>query len=232
MSETEFFRDVDEELRRDQMKSLWDRFGLYVIGTAVLIVALTAGYRGWDAWQQSLSQNAGDRYLAAVQKARDGDHGDAETSMLALTADAVGGYPDLARLRAASEKRAGDDVSGAIAAFDTIAADDSVPSLFRDLAKIRAGYMAVDTQSLDEILKRMEQLTVPGNPWRHSAREIAGLVAWKAGSYDQADKWFSLIGEDTLAPGELKARGAVMLALIRSQLEAAKATAKKPKEGG
>ena len=56
MSDTEFIRDVDEELRRDQMKSLWDRYGLYVIGAAVLIVALTAGYRGWDAWQRSLSQ--------------------------------------------------------------------------------------------------------------------------------------------------------------------------------
>ena len=151
--------------------------------------------------------------------------------MLALTADSVGGYPALARLRAASEKRAADDVSGAIAAFDSIAGDSSVPAILRDLARIRAGYLAVDTQAWDDILKRIEPLTVAGNPWRHSAREIAGLAAWKAASYEQAEKWFKLIGEDSQAPPGLKARSTVMLSLIRSQLEASDPAAKKPEEG-
>ncbi len=45
---SDIFREVDEDLRREQFKRLWDRFGTYVIGLAVLIVVVTAGYRGWD----------------------------------------------------------------------------------------------------------------------------------------------------------------------------------------
>ena len=44
---SDVFKEVDEDLRREQLKSIWDRFGAYIIGAAVLIVVATAGYRLW-----------------------------------------------------------------------------------------------------------------------------------------------------------------------------------------
>ena len=43
----QFIREVDEELRRAQLKAIWDRFAPLIIGVCVLVVAVTAGYRGW-----------------------------------------------------------------------------------------------------------------------------------------------------------------------------------------
>ena len=43
---SDIFREVDEDLRREQYKKLWERFGSYVIGLAVLIVVVDRRLRG------------------------------------------------------------------------------------------------------------------------------------------------------------------------------------------
>ena len=53
----DIFREVDEDLKREQFKRLWDRFGIYAIIAAVLVVALTGGWRGYLAWEQSRAAN-------------------------------------------------------------------------------------------------------------------------------------------------------------------------------
>src|SRR6476620_8362432 len=88
---SDIFREVDEDIRREQYKKLWDRFGIYVIGLAVLIVVLTAGYRGWVYWQDRQAQAAGDRFLAALQLATDGKHTEAEAALATIAADGTGG---------------------------------------------------------------------------------------------------------------------------------------------
>jgi len=40
MSDDSFIREVDEELRHDRLKSIWDRFGNLLIGLAVLVLVL------------------------------------------------------------------------------------------------------------------------------------------------------------------------------------------------
>ena len=41
MSDDVFIREVNEEIRQDKAKALWDRFGPFVIGLALLVIAGT-----------------------------------------------------------------------------------------------------------------------------------------------------------------------------------------------
>jgi len=230
MSDTEFIREVDEELRREKLKGLWDRFGIYVIAAAVLVVVFTGGYRGWQYWQNSTAKEAGDTFMAGVQLARDGQHAEAAEKLTEFAAKAPGGYKLLARFRAASEKAAADDRAGAIAAFDAIAADGSVAEIYRDLAKIRAGYLAVDTEDRAAIEKRLKPLAAPKNPMHGAAREILGLAAWKADALKDAEGYFDQIAQDATSTRDVLLRAHTMLAVIRSQLKSdeAKPADKKP----
>src|SRR5262245_48066349 len=101
---SDIFREVDEDLRREQVKRLWDRFGPYVIGLAVLIVLATAGYRGWEYWEKTRADASGDRFLAALQLAADGKHTDAITALQSIADSSSGNYPIMARFRIAGEK--------------------------------------------------------------------------------------------------------------------------------
>ena len=64
-----FIREVNEELRSDQMKGVWRRFGRYIIVVAILIVAGTAGKVLYDYWDDNRSSGTGDQFLAAMKLA-------------------------------------------------------------------------------------------------------------------------------------------------------------------
>ena len=38
MSDRDFFREVDEAVRQDKYKKLWDEYGVYALGAAAVLV--------------------------------------------------------------------------------------------------------------------------------------------------------------------------------------------------
>lgn len=214
---SDIFREVDEDLRHEQYKRLWDRFGGYLIALAILIVVATAGWRLWEYWQQRTAQANGDRFVAALGLADAGDRQAAIAALQEIVADGSGRYPMLAGFRAAAEKASAGDREGAVAEFDAIATAGSTPDLVRDIARLRAALLLVDTASLDELETRIGDMTGVGAPWRHSAREILGLAAWKAGDLDTAREYYEEIAADQEKPADLEQRTQFMLALIRSR---------------
>jgi hypothetical protein len=217
---TDIFREVDEDLRREQVKRLWDRFAPYVIGLAVLIVVGTAGYRGWVYWQETRAQATGDRFLAALDLADANKHEEAIAALQAIEADGSGQYPVLAGFRIAAEKAATGDVKGAVAEYDAITGRADISAEVKALARLRAGLLLVNTTTLTDMQARVGDMADTGNIWRHNARELLGLAAWRTGDYDSARKYFTQINEDQEAPQDLRQRAQVMLALITARVGA------------
>jgi hypothetical protein len=54
-------------------------------------------------------------------------------------------------------------------------------------------------------------MAVPGNAFRHSAREALGLAAYKAGNMPQARQWFQAIADDAQSPRNVANRAQMML---------------------
>ena len=217
---SDIFREVDEDIRRDQVKKIWDRFGPYVLGLAVLIVIGTAGYRGWEYWQQTRAQATGDRFAAALDLSEQGKHDEAIAALQAIAADGSGSYPVLASFRVATEKAKAGDTAGAVAEFDGIAADSRATLEVQTLARLRAALLLVDTASVAELETRIGDLTTTGNVWRHTAREVLGLAAWRAGDFSTAKKYFDEIVNDQASSTELRQRADLMLTLIKARFAA------------
>jgi hypothetical protein len=214
----QFIREVDEELRRAQLKAIWDRFAPLIIGVCVLIVLVTAGYRGWEWWQARQAAQAGDRYLAALQKiGTNRSEGEAELAKIAAEG---GGYAALAQLRLAGEKAAVGEKKDAAAAYDAVAADTAVSQPLRDLARIRAALLMLDLGDLAGAKERAEPLNVGGNAWRHAAREVLGMEAYQTGDLKRARDVFTEMQQDAETPPDLWLRSQMMVALIDGQLSA------------
>ena len=223
---SDIFKEVDEDLRREQLKRLWDRFGPYVIGVAILIVVATAGYRGWVYWQEKQAQATGDRFLAALQLANKGENDAAIKALKAIEANGSGSYPMLAEFRIASEMAVTGKTKEAIAEYDAIAAKSGVSGEMKALARLRAAALLVDTASLADMEKRLNDLAATGNVWRYNARELLGLTAWRVGDYKAARKYFDEINSDQASPADLRQRAQVMLALIAARIGAPPPAAK------
>lgn len=215
MSDDSFFREVDSELRQDQAKALWDRFGSYIIGGAIAIVVGTAAFVAWDHWTTNKANASGDIYLQALAQAREGKTDEAKASLEKLEAEGYGAYPVLARLRTATLLSQSGDFKGAVAGFDAVAADTSVPASIREMARLRAAFVLVDHGTYAEVAQRVEPLTADTNALRHSAREALALSAWKEGRAADAATLFDQITEDEATPMNLRRRAEMMSELIR-----------------
>ncbi len=214
MSDDSFVREVNEELRNDQMKALWNRFGNIVIAVALLVVLGTAGWRGWEWWRERQAAQSGDAFLSAVEQAEAGKQDDAVAALEELARSGSGQYPALARLRIAGETLEKGDKPGAIAAFDAIANDAGFEEAFRSVARLRAGLVAVDTETYEQVKARLEPMAAAGQPYRSLAREALGLSAFKAGANEDAAKWFREITRDADASGGVRERAGLMLDLL------------------
>jgi hypothetical protein len=209
-----FIREVNEELRSDQMKAVWRRFGRIIVALAVLIVVGTAAYRGYEYWADSRASRSGDQFLAALKLADDDKLDEAKKALADLEANGSGSYPILSKMRAASLLAQQGDKKGAIDAFTAVGNDEAVPEAIRNAAKLRAGWLLVETGTYDQVSAEVEVLAVAGNAFRHSARELLGLAAFKAGDFGKAKEWFDAIENDNETPANVANRAKMLLGVI------------------
>jgi hypothetical protein len=209
---SDIFQEVDEEVRREQLKKLWDRYGVYLIALAVLFIAGVAGWRGYDFWQSKKAAEFGAQFNAAAILSEQGKHDEAEKAFARIASEGTSGYRVLARMREAAEL-AERDPKAAVAAYDDLAASAATGQPLQDLAALRAGMILIDSAPLTEMTRRLEPLAGAGAPFRHSARELLAFAAWKAGDTAALRKWSQLVRDDVETPASLRSRVDVLMAL-------------------
>jgi hypothetical protein len=119
----------------------------------------------------------------------------------------------VAGLRAAAEL-ASHDSPAAVKLYDDIAADRSVGASERELAKIRAAGLLLETASYANMLERLEAPAAPEATFRHTARELLALSAWRANDTTAARKWLDLIANDADTPQGMRSRAEALQALL------------------
>ena len=210
---SELFDEVDEDVRRDQLKKVWEQYSIFIIAGAFLIVAAVGGWRGYQYLEAKKAAEAGAAFEKAVELSEQNKHAEAEAAFSELAAKAPAGYRMLARLRAAAEI-ASRDPQAAAKKYDDIAADTSVGAPERDLAKVRAAGLLVDSASYPSMLARLETATVPDATFRHTARELLALSAWRANDTAAARQWLDMIANDGETPSGLRSRAEALAALL------------------
>jgi hypothetical protein len=209
----DIFHEVDEEVRREQLKKLWDRYSIYLIALAVLIVAGVSGWRGYEYWVAKQAAAAGAAFEAAAALNEQGKYAEAETAFAKVAAEAPSGYRVLARMRAAGAL-AQAKPADAVKAYDELAQDSSIDTIWQDLAAVRAGVLLVDTAPLAEMQRRLAPLAEPSRSFRHSARELLALSAWRNHDLTAARRYLDMMATDAETPAGIRARAEVLSGLI------------------
>ncbi len=210
---SELFDEVDEEVRREQIKKLWDQYSIYIIAAALLIIAAVGGWRGYQYLEAKKAAEAGAAFDAAVELSGQNKHAEAEAAFDKLAATAPSGYRMLARLRAAAEV-AERDPKAAAKMYDEISSDRSVGTEEQDLARIRAAGLLLDSDTYPNMLQRLEPATKAGATFRHTARELLALSAWRTNDTTAARQWLDMIASDGETPQAMRSRAEALQALL------------------
>jgi hypothetical protein len=171
------FREVEEELRREQFAKLWQRYGTYIIGLAIAVVAVVGGAKLWESHRLAASQAAGAEFEAATKLAADGKAEEAAKAFDAIAATGPKGYAALAKLSQAGAYLKLDKRAEALEVFDRLAADTSADAMIANYARLQAASLRVGEADYAEIENRLKPLTGDDSAWRFTARELLGTAA-------------------------------------------------------
>lgn len=205
MSNDTLLREVDEELRRDRLRKLWRQSAPYIIGAAVAVVLLVAGYEGWSWWTESNASRSSDQFYTAAQAADGADLAAAEKALDEVIAQGSGAYPALAEFRKASLLAQQGKIDEAVAAYDSLATTQSSTHL-REVALVMAAHLLIDKGDVAAVEQRVVGSIVPESPMRNAAREVLGLAQYKGGQFDAAMTTFQAILDDPLSSRDLQGR--------------------------
>lgn len=211
---SDIFREIDEELRRDNLQQLWSRYSYHIIALAVVVVLCTAGFMGWREYQLRAHQAEGVRYASALDMARQGKSAEAADAFSSLAQTSSAGRAALARLEAAASKAKAGDVPGAIAIYDQLSAGTKADSIFRDVATLLSARYGLDAGDPKAAIAKLQPLTVAGGSWRGMAAEMTAVAELKAGDKAKAKSDFEALAKDKGVSQGIRQRAAEMAETI------------------
>lgn len=205
------FREVDEEVRREQLMKLWRKYGPFATGAAIAVVIAVVGVIGWQQYQSDRRATESARFTEAARIAQGGDLQKAAEAFATLAEESGSGYRALASLRHAAALADLGRREEAVAAFERLANDTGADELLRELARLLAAYHLIGQASLQELLARLQPLAADGRPFRYSAQELIALARLAGGETAAAKQDFAKLADDPFAPAGVRDRASEML---------------------
>jgi hypothetical protein len=205
-----FIREVDEELRRDELQSLWQRYGRLAIALIVLILAAWGGWLYWQDREKKAAGVEGEQLSQALDDLQAGNADAALAKLAPLAQSKHVGYRASAKMAEAGVALGTNDFAGAAKTYGEVATDTSVPQPWRDLALIRQTAAEFDTIKPELVVARLRPLAAKGNPWFGSAGEMVAAAYLKMGKAELAGKMFADIGKDENVPETIRSRAVQM----------------------
>lgn len=209
-----FLREVDEAYREDQMKSLFQRYGRWVLlGIGVGLAAL-GGWLWWQADQVKRAEELSERFTQALTQAETGASTEAVAAFEEIGKSSNPSYRALSAFAQAGIALNGGDVARAGTLFKSVADDPKAAQPLRDAATLKYVRAQFDTLPPAEVLKRTEPFLAGDSSWFPIAGELAAMAHLKAGAPEKAGPIFYRIAADERAPASLRARAEQMAATL------------------
>ena len=220
-----FIREVDEELRREQMSNIGKRYGLWIIVAVLAALAAFGGWTWWNHHQNTLAGEQGEQLATALDDIQQGRVAQATEIVGKLTSSDKDAVRATALLTQADMLLSKNDSKGAAAAFGKVAADDTLAQPFRDMALVRQTAVEYDSLQPQQVIDRLRGLADKGSPWLGSAGEMVAVAYLRQNKLQQAGQTFALIARTDGVPESVRARAVQMAGSLGVDAAPANATA-------
>ena len=205
-----FYREVDEELRRDQMRSWWSRYGKLAIAGVILLLAAIGGFIWWQNHKEAKAGERGETLVAALEEISSGDKAAAQAKLDQLAEASQPGYRAAALLSKAGLAVEAEQFDAAAGLYGQIAEDESFDQPYRDLALVRMTALQIDKLQPQAVIDRLKGLAVPESAFFGSAGEMVAISHLKLNRRPEAARLFAAMAKDENVPESIRNRAVQM----------------------
>jgi hypothetical protein len=211
-----FIEEVTEEVRRDKLFAVFRKYGWIAI---VVVLALVGG-TAWTEWSKSRAEARAQAFGDALIDALDqGTPLERREALAAIPTD--GAQTALLKLIMASDPD--EDPAATLAALDAVAADATLPAVYRDLAALRRVLVGGTDVPLADRRTALQAIAEPGRPYRTLAEELLAYLLVEEGKTDEAIAAMTTLMQDQEASTALRGRLGQMITALGGTPPAASA---------
>lgn len=208
------WRQIEEEIRREQFAKLWNNYGTYFVLAVVALIAAVGGYKYYQSESVAAAEAAGAKFELARDLIADKKIDEATTALSEITTSGARGYAALADLQLAGLKAKEGKTAEAVAAYEEVANSGRADPLLKGFARLQAAGLRLGEADFTEMQNRVTDLAGDASPWRGTARELLGVSAFKAGKFDEARKYMEQILADQSSSQAARERAEMVMGSI------------------
>jgi hypothetical protein len=219
-----FLREVDENLRRDQIRDFGKKYGGLMAVLVVLFLAASGGFIYWQQYKIQRSEHHVEQLSQIYKDIGSGDTSKVPTQLDDLSKSSSKAVRATALFTRAAVAIQQNDTKLAISKYAEIAGDSGLPQPYRDVALIRQTALEFDSLKPEQVISRLQPLAKPGNPWFGSAGEMTAMALIKQGKRSEAAQLFTAIANDKTVPDKIRERSVQLAGGLGADASAAMAT--------
>jgi len=208
-----FIQEVDEDVKNDNLKALWDKYGLLVIAFVVLAVSLTISFDQIKNWRIAQNQQRTEEYIMATQAQADNPE-NMIAGLQKISQKNQGIFSDFARLQIANVLLNQNKVEEALVALENLVNDKQVNSEVKHVALVKLATYKLDTMDKDSFEQLLQPLLNEKTSWTPMAQDLLAMSAIKNGDIETARTIYENILKINDLPEGFKARIQDMLSSI------------------
>lgn len=205
-----FYREVDEQLRRDQAAEAWNRYRWAIVGGVLALLAVIGGAIWYQSYRAAKAGEQGEALVSALESLEKGNAQAAAPELAKLEDSNIDGYRAAALFSRANAYIESNNIPAAVAALQGIAADEGLAETYRHAATVRQATLEFDRLQPQQIVQRLQPLARPGEPWFGSAAELIALAHMRQQRPDLAGPIFAQIAADETVPESIRSRAVQM----------------------
>lgn len=208
-----FIQEVDEDVKNDNLKVLWNRYGLLIIAFVVLAVSAAISFDQIKNWKIAQNQRHTEEYMAAAQlQAENPDNTIAALQQVSQKNQGI--FSDFARLQIANVLLNQDKIDEATAALESIVNDKQVNSEVQHIALVKLATYKLDTMDRASFEKLVQPLITENTSWAPIAQDLLAMSAIKNGDITTARTIYENILKIEDLPENFKVKVQDMLSSI------------------
>ena len=210
-----FINEVGEEVKNDNFKELWNRYGLLIIAIVAVAVCGAVSFERIKSWRLQHNQMTTETYMDAAHKQ---DNPEAMIAALQkINQSDHGIYGDFARLQIANVLFEQQKDEEAMAMLEALTKDPQVNTEVRQIALVKYATYKVDVMSKQELTKLLQPVLEANNSWTPLANDLLAMAAIREGDLQTAREIYTKLLTVKDLPDSFKSKIQEMMSSLNTE---------------
>lgn len=217
-SEDAFILEVNEELKNEKIKHIWEKYGLFII--AVVTISLTAAisFETIKGWYNKKFQDISDAYSAAVVLQEQEKYDESNKILQAVEEKADNHiYAQLVQFQQANILLEQNKTDEAITILQNIINDEKSDKSLKEIAIIKIASYKLENATFEDIEALLKGMVEEKGNWTVIAQEILAMSAIKHKNLEKAKELYTSILTNPETPENIKNKAQDMLLLLNEE---------------